>query len=277
MDANVPTMNDPDISHNTSIPTTDIDKQEHNGLIFQAYETRFRMPQVYPPELGIFEGPHGMLNLDAPPYPLPYEWGNAYYSFDYGPAKHIVISAYSSMEPGSKQYAWVVSELQNVNRDITPWVLVTLHTPLYSTFDKHHHDLQIVAARQHMEPLFVKNYVNVIFTGHIHAYQRSHNVAMDVLDETGPLHITVGAGGRNCDAPFMSEEPEHWVAHRDASHYGYGKFEIFNSTHAQWQWIRLTAADQHDYNEVTGAKDVHLPHLDHDTEMVQNQYFLARR
>lgn len=255
----------------------DIDKQEHGGEIFQAYETRFRMPQVHPAELGTFQGPPGLLNMDIPPYPLPYEWGNAYYSFDYGPAKQIVLSAYSRMEPGSTQYNWFLSELQQVNRDLTPWLLVMIHTPIYSTFDKHHHDLQIQAARQHLEPLFVEYYVNVIFTGHIHAYQRTHNVAMDVLDETGPLHITVGAGGRNCDAPFMSEEPEHWVAHRDASHYGYGKFEIFNSTHAAWQWIRLSAADKHDFNEVKGEGDVHLPPLKQDTDMVQNQYYLAHR
>lgn len=233
------------------------------------------MPHVHPPEVGIFEGPPGLLNMDKPAYPLPYEWGNAYYSFEYGPAKHIVLSAYSSMEPGSKQYGWFLSELQGVNRTVTPWVLVTMHTPVYSTFDKHHHDLQIFAAREHMEPLFVEYRVNVVFTGHIHAYQRTHNVALDVLDRTGPLHITVGAGGRACDAPFMDDEPEPWIAHRDASHYGYGKFQIFNATHAKWQWIRLSAAEEHNFNEVKNHADVHLPPLDHDTYMVENQYFLT--
>ena len=70
----------------------DIDKQENGKEIFQAYETRFRMPHVHPPELGVYDGPPGFLNMDVPPYPLPYEWGNAYYVFDYGPAKHIVHS-----------------------------------------------------------------------------------------------------------------------------------------------------------------------------------------
>lgn len=233
------------------------------------------MPQVYPPELGVFDGPTGFLNMDAPPYPLPYEWGNAYYSFDYGPAKHIVLSAYASMEPGSKQYVWFLSELQTVDREITPWVLVTMHVPIYNTFALHPHDLQIFAAKEHLEPLFVDYNVNVVFSGHIHAYQRTANVVMDKLDETGPLHITIGAGGRKCDAPFKSEEPEHWVVKRDASFYGYGRFQIFNATHAEWKWIPLSPSDKHDYNQVKG-EDIHLPQLDHDKHIVENQYFLSQ-
>ena len=85
------------------------------------------MPRVQPADLGVYDGPVGTLNMDAPPYPLPYEWGNAYYSFTYGPAKHVVISAYSSMEPGSVQYQWLVDELASVDRVTTPWLLVTIH------------------------------------------------------------------------------------------------------------------------------------------------------
>lgn len=256
------------------LPQLDIDKQENGNEIFQAYESRFRMPQVYPPELGTYDGPHGLLNMDAPPYPLPYEWGNAYYVFDWGPAKHIVLNAYSSMEPGSQQYVWLKAELKMVNRDITPWVFVTIHVPLYNTFSLHQHDLQIVAAREHLEPLFVEYHVNIVFTGHIHAYQRTANVANDALVETGPIHITVGAGGRQCDAPFKTEEPEPWIVKRDASFYGYGRLKIFNATHAEWRWIHLSASQLHDYNIVKG-EDVHLPQLDHDKVVIDNQYFIA--
>jgi hypothetical protein len=56
------------------------------------------------------------------------------------------------------------------------------------------HDLQIVAARLHLEPLFVKYHVKLIFPGHIHAYQRTANVTNDLVPKTGPIHITIGAG-----------------------------------------------------------------------------------
>eukprot|EP00980_Cylindrotheca_fusiformis_P011420 scaffold2644_cov129-Cylindrotheca_fusiformis.AAC.10 len=219
----------------------DIEKQEHGGEIFQAYEARFRMPQVRPAEFGIYNHT-GKLDMEAPPYPLPYDWGNAFYSFSYGPAKHIVVSAYSSMDPDSAQYTWLKTELESIDRSVTPWVLISLHTPLYNSYAVHMHDPQIIAAREHFEPLFVKHHVNVVFTGHIHAYQRTKNVAMGKPHRRGPLHVTVGAGGRQCDAPFKSDSPEEWIVKRDASIYGYGKFSVFNETHAEWRWVPLSSS-----------------------------------
>ena len=62
----------------------DIDKIAEGKEIFLAYEHRFRMPRIKPAELGVYEGPTGPLNMDQPPYPLPYEYGNAYYSYGNG-------------------------------------------------------------------------------------------------------------------------------------------------------------------------------------------------
>jgi hypothetical protein len=206
------------------------------------------MPQVRPPQLDKYDFP-GLLNMDAPPYPLPYEWGNAYYSFLYGPAKHIVLSAYSNMDPGSLQYDWLVQELLSVDRTVTPWVLVSIHTPLYNTFHKHKHDPQIFAAKEHIEPLLVKYNVNVVFTGHIHAYQRTKNVAMDRLDPKGPIHLTIGAGGRQCNVEYDNEMPEEWIVKRDSSYFGYGRFTIFNKTHAEWKWIPLSRSGKFIYED----------------------------
>jgi acid phosphatase type 7 len=164
--------------------------------------------------------------------------------------------------------------MEAVDRSVTPWVLVTIHVPIYNTFSLHKHDLQIVAAQQHLEPLLVKYVVNVVFSGHIHAYQRTANVAMGELTSTSPIHITIGAGGRKCDALFKSEEPEEWIVQRDATFYGYGRFDIFNQTHAQWRWIPLSVSDAHSYNVVAGEADVHLPKLKHDELIIENQYYL---
>jgi hypothetical protein len=200
------------------------------------------MPRVRPAKLGTLDVGDD-LDMNEPPYPLPYEWGNAYYSFEYGPAKHIVVSAYSSMEPGSTQYHWLVGELQSIDREQTPWVLLTMHVPIYNTFKAHHRDLQIVAAQTHLEPLLVQYSVNVVFSGHIHAYQRTKTVAFGEELPTGPLHLTVGASGRQCClTPFKSETPEPWIAARDGAHFGYGQFAIYNRTHAEWQWIPTSSS-----------------------------------
>jgi hypothetical protein len=84
--------------------------------------------------------------------------------------------------------------------------------------------------------------VNNVFTGRIHAYQRTVNVAMGKPDRKGPMHITVGAGGRHCNAAYENETAEEWIVHRDASFFG---FSIFNTTHAEWRWIPLSAFGKH--------------------------------
>jgi 3',5'-cyclic AMP phosphodiesterase CpdA len=252
----------------------DIDKEGDGNEIFLAYEKRFRMPRMHPPDLGTYKGPPGPLNMDAPPYPLPYEWGNAYYAFTYGPARLIMISSYSSMEPNSTQYKWIVEELEKVDRTVTPWVLAVLHTPMYNTFSLHQHDLQIVAAKEHLEPLFVKHKVNMVFSGHIHAYLRTAAVRHDEVHPTGPVHITIGAGGRKCEAPFKNAEPEPWVQVRDATIYGYGMFRIHNRTTAEWDWIHTGHTDNRDFNQVTHSNQTLPQGPGVDNVMIQNQYFL---
>jgi 3',5'-cyclic AMP phosphodiesterase CpdA len=190
----------------------DVDKLEDDSRIFLAYEHRFRMPRIKPAELGLWEGSF----VDAhPPYPLPYEYGNAYYAYTYGPARMIMLSAYTSMEPDSLQYKWLAEELESVDRSITPWLLVTIHTPFYNTFDLHRKDKHALQGKEHFEPLFVRHKVNLIFSGHIHTYQRTANVAFGEVVPDGPIYITIGAGGHDCKGPFFSEEPEPWVKVRD--------------------------------------------------------------
>lgn len=121
--------------------------------------------------------------------------------------------------------------------------------PLYNSFDVHRHDVQILAAKKHLEPLFVQYKVNLVMTGHIHAYQRTHPVVYDQVNSTGPIYITVGAGGRQCKGSFLNEDPEEWVAVRDATRYGYGTLVLFNATHAQWEWYQTGLSGKQDMDD----------------------------
>lgn len=239
----------------------DIDKgnELQNRGIFQGLEHRFRMPRVRAAELGVYEGDDESLNMDQPPYPLPYNFGNAFYTVTYGLAKIICLNPYASMEPGSVQYDWLVHELKHrFDRKKTPWLLVFLHTPLYNPFSLHQHDPQIIAAQLHLEPILIQFGVNLVVTGHVHAYFRSHAVSAGLVNASGTVHVTVGAGGRKCEAPFRQEDAEEWVAVRDATVYGYGMLRILNRSVAEWQWIHTNVTDkERDYNEV-GKSDVHL-------------------
>ena len=144
--------------------------------IAQGYENRFHMPQIRPPikELASLKG----FTIDGQPKDfVQYEYGNAYYSFTFGPSKHIVLSSFSSFREGSLQYDWLLSELKSVNRSITPWLIVMLHCPVYTTFKTHHKEMFVTEAQVILEPLFVDYTVNFVIAGHIHAYMRTHPMA----------------------------------------------------------------------------------------------------
>jgi len=251
----------------------DIGKPQNGTQIFAAYEARFRMPRIQAPDLGDYVGPLGTLNMDRPPYPLDYDYGNAYYAFQYGKTHQIFLNSYSAMEPGSKQYEWLVDELERVNRRVTPWLLFTYHVPIYNTFEVHQHDAQMFMMREHIEPLLVRYKVNVVFNGHIHAYERTKPVAFGKVTKTGPIHIVMGAGGRAAKAQFMSDTPEDWVEVRDATIYGYGLLEICNKTHARWDWVH-TGKGKSEYNAVKN-ENVTLPPGGVDHTFFENQYFMT--
>lgn len=251
----------------------DIGKPTNGSEIFQSFETRFRMPRIQEADLGLYHGPLGNLNMDRPPYPLDYDYGNAYFGFQYGRTHQIYLNSYSAMEPGSKMYDWLVEELEErVNRKQTPWLIVTYHVPIYNTFEVHQKDYQRIAMREHIEPLLVHHRVNVVINGHIHAYLRTKPVAFGTVDPTGPIHIVMGAGGRNADADFLNDTPEDWVAVRDATIYGYGLLEICNATHARWDWVHTGQAGE--FNKVHGESNVTLPPGGVDHSYFYNQLYV---
>ena len=233
--------------------------------IAQGYENRFHMPQIRPPikELASLKG----FTIDGQPKDfVQYEYGNAYYSFTFGPSKHIVLSSFSSFREGSLQYDWLLSELKSVNRSITPWLIVMLHCPVYTTFKTHHKEMFVTEAQVILEPLFVDYTVNFVIAGHIHAYMRTHPMAFSRRNPRGPIHIIQGNGGKGVGQKYNNETAEEWVAMRDQSQYGYGTLELFNNTHAMWRWIK-TGYDENGEFE----PDLNL----HDEILVMNQLYAA--
>lgn len=117
-----------------------------------------------------------------------------------GPAHVINLSPYIDYTPGSPQWQWLAEDLAGINRSVTPWVIVDIHNPWYTTDTSYKEFEQM---RVSMEPLSYKHGVDLFFYGHVHAYERTHPVYDYNIDPCGAVHITIGDGGNSEGLSFL--------------------------------------------------------------------------
>eukprot|EP00249_Psilotum_nudum_P022572 c28570_g1_i1 orf=365-2203(-) len=194
-----------------------------------------------------------------------------YYSFDAGGIHFIMLGGYVDYNRTGLQYAWLEQDLAKVDRSITPWLIAVWHPPWYNSYSSHYREAECM--RLEMEDLLYDNGVDIVFAGHVHAYERMNRVYHYGLNPCGPLYITVGDGGNieqlvithaddpgHCPTPegnlpgfggtcpfnftsgpakgkFCWDTQPNWSAFRDSS-FGHGILEVVNSTYALWTWHR---------------------------------------
>lgn len=187
---------------------------------------------------------------------MPYEesgsTSNLYYSFDVaGGAVHVVmLGSYTEFGGDSDQYKWLVGDLGKVNRDRTPWVIALLHAPWYNTNSAHQGEGENM--RKAMESVLYKARVDIVFVGHVHAYERFTRVYDNSANHCGPMHITIGDGG-NREGLALDFEKNHKSASLSLFHeasFGHGRLNVLNRTHAHWSWHRNDDSDSTVRDEV---------------------------
>ncbi|XP_077253121.1 purple acid phosphatase-like [Tasmannia lanceolata] len=189
-------------------------------------------------------------------YHVPYRASGStmpfWYSIKRASAYIIVLSSYSAYGKYTPQYKWLEQELPKVNRSETPWLIVLMHSPWYNSYN--YHFMEGETMRVMYERWFVQYKVDVVFAGHVHAYERSErvsNIAYNIVngictpinDQSAPVYITIGDGG-NLEglATNMTEPQPKYSAYREAS-FGHAIFEIKNRTHAFYSWHRNQDGD----------------------------------
>lgn len=188
---------------------------------------------------------------------MPYEESgsssNLYYSFDVAGVHVIMLGSYTDYDQYSNQYSWLKTDLSMVDRERTPWLLVLFHAPWYNSNEAHQGEGDDMMAA--MEPLLHAASVDVIFAGHVHAYERSRRVYNGKVDPCGAVHITIGDGGNGegLAHKFLDPQPK-WSVFREAS-FGHGEFKIVNTTHAFWSWHR------NDYDEPVRSDETWITSL----------------
>ncbi|KAF5814281.1 putative Acid phosphatase [Helianthus annuus] len=184
-------------------------------------------------------------------FPVPYKSSGSnapfWYSIKRASAHIIVLASYSAYGKYTPQYKWLEEELPKVNRTETPWLIVLLHAPWYNSYNYHY--MEGESMRVMYEAWFVKYKVDVVFAGHVHAYERTErvsNIAYNIVngickpvkDQSAPVYITIGDGG-NLEglATNMTEPQPEYSAFRESS-FGHATFDIKNRTHAFYGWHR---------------------------------------
>nr|ACR23327.1 purple acid phosphatase isoform a2 [Triticum aestivum] len=224
-------------------------EEQIGNKTFAAYRSRFAFPST---ESGSFS-----------PF---------YYSFDAGGIHFLMLGAYADYGRSGEQYRWLEKDLAKVDRSVTPWLVAGWHAPWYTTYKAHYREVECM--RVAMEELLYSHGLDIAFTGHVHAYERSNRVFNYTLDPCGAVHISVGDGGnREKMATTHADEPGHcpdprpkpnafiggfcafnftsgpaagrfcwdrqpdYSAYRESS-FGHGILEVKNETHALWRWHR---------------------------------------
>ncbi|KAE8679133.1 Purple acid phosphatase 18 [Hibiscus syriacus] len=161
---------------------------------------------------------------------------NLYYSFEVAGVHVVMLGSYTDYDELSDQYSWLKADLSKVDRKKTPWLVVLFHVPWYNS--NHAHQGEGDGMMAAMEPLLYAAGVDLVLTGHVHAYERTKRVNKGKSDPCGAVHITIGDGGNRegLAQKYIHPTPE-WSVFREAS-FGHGELKIVNSTHAFWSWHR---------------------------------------
>ncbi|KAE9590840.1 putative Acid phosphatase [Lupinus albus] len=171
---------------------------------------------------------------------MPYEESgsdsNLYYSFDVAGVHVIMLGSYTDFGRESKQYKWLAWDLKKVNRKKTPWLVVLVHAPWYNSNAHHQGESESVDMKASMEDLLYQFRVDVIFGGHVHAYERFTRVYKDKHDKCGPIYITIGDGGNVEGLATEYIDPKPKISLFREANFGHGTLEVFNATHALWNW-----------------------------------------
>ncbi|CAM8955281.1 unnamed protein product [Rhodiola kirilowii] len=174
-------------------------------------------------------------------WPMPFKESgsssNLYYSFDVVGAHIIMLGSYTDFDVKSDQYKWLQADLAKVDRSVTPWLIVLLHAPWYNTNLAHKGEGE--SMRKAMENILYKARVDIVFSGHVHAYERFTRIYDNKADPSGPIYITIGDGGNRegLAREFEKLKNPSLSLFREAS-FGHGRLKIISGKHAHWSWHR---------------------------------------
>ena len=129
-----------------------------------------------------------------------------YYQFSYGNADFFMIDSNKKVDSDSEQFKWLDKALADSQ---ATWKFVSHHHPPYSSDENDYGNLWKTnkssrgdTRMRALIPLYDKYGVDIVWTGHIHSYERTwplrENKAVDV---NGTIYMITGGGGGSLETP----------------------------------------------------------------------------
>lgn len=189
---------------------------------------------------------------------------DVYYSFKYSWLYVISLDSSLNISPSSDQFKWLKQSLKDAARlraqpeSDVKWIIVQVHTPLYSSSDGH--DGGNADLRKEVQDLFVKHNVTMVISGDDHVYERQHPrngneiVPMSgdkLVDPPYPIFYTIGTGGIGLDG-WTDDDAPAYSAYR-AIHHGYLKV-IASRTDITTKFIKASDSQHLDLVTIVSTK-----------------------
>jgi len=170
------------------------------------------------------EGECGVPMLYRFPHAPPTGHSIWWYTFSYVNVRFVVLSSEHDYTPSSEQWCWLEKTLRETDRHAFPWLVVTSHRSLYNSQNRPEDQVQQVVSekmRELLEPLLLKYKVNLVLSGHYHAYERSCPVVNHQCKSEAPTHICGGMAGMGPDAFGWKEPKPEWALFQDEHNFGF--------------------------------------------------------
>lgn len=147
-----------------------------------------------------------------------------FYSFKYGNAEFFMIDTDQYQAPGTPLYRWLERALATSK---ATWKFVVQHHPPYSSEENDYGDTNFELSTYGDEeakllvPLFEKYGVDIVFSGHLHMYERTWPILEEkVVEKNGVRYLILGGSGGGLEKAAPNRT---WFTNkvRTLHHYGY--------------------------------------------------------
>lgn len=210
-------------------------------------------------------------------FQMPGNSSNYWYSYNTGQAHIVTYNTeflFTNMsDQQTQQMKFLKQDLESYDKNMYPWLIVHGHRPLYCSANLTSFGMlkdvprirknidclgnaQIV--RNAFEDLFYNASVDLVFTSHVHAYERLASVYKNAsvpckyqdmntcIGAQAPVYIVTGVPGQDNFYSPVSPTPLPFSMAQD-DHLGYTRLTVFNSTHLFLEQVRSASGEVSDF------------------------------